>query len=413
MERERVLLRRIRVVMGLFVLALVLSGLTAFPLDWELNLACRLLGVGEEATADQYSGYLAWLVEVRNGVRDMYSEYPWIAYGTDWLAFAHLILGVLFLGAARDPVRNLWVIHFGMIACVGVLPIALICGPIRGIPLAHRLIDCSFGVFGILPLLLVRRWTLELAGLTVERARAPSVSVGQQEHQALTVGACETKRIAFLLGSGISVPADMPSTADITQRVLSGKEIVRLRSGQYCFGPPRQPESVFPEKHVPRVLFVVRWLKEQIDAHYAGVPGRQTNYEDLYYLADQIYQSLDFDNPAIQPFLERFSCAASDRYAKASDEEAEDWDPGELAKQTTFYISDVVSGMLRKTPSRVEHLTCMREACEDGSFPRLDFLTLNHDTLMEMSLRRWGVEFTDGSLPPVNAVRWWNPALFD
>jgi len=165
MDRRKVLLRRIRVVMVLFVIALVLSGVTAFPLEWELNLACRVVGAADDATPAQHAGYVAWLVEVRNGLRDMYAEYPWIAYGTDWLAFAHIILGILFLGALRDPVRNLWVIHFGMIACVGVLPIALICGPVRGIPFAHRLIDCSFGVFGILPLLLVRRWTVELAGL--------------------------------------------------------------------------------------------------------------------------------------------------------------------------------------------------------------------------------------------------------
>ena len=165
MERRKILLRRIRVVMALFVVALVLSGVTAFPLEWELNLACRMVGAADDATPAQHTGYVAWLVEVRNGLRDMYAEYPWIAYGTDWLAFAHIILGILFIGPLRDPVRNLWVVHFGMIACVGVLPIALVCGPIRGIPFAHRLIDCSFGVFGILPLLLVRTWTVELAGL--------------------------------------------------------------------------------------------------------------------------------------------------------------------------------------------------------------------------------------------------------
>ena len=75
-----------------------------------------------------------------------------MAYGTDWLAFAHLVIAVAFIGPLLDPVRNRWVITFGMIACVMVLPLALICGPIRGIPLYWQLIECSLGVFGIIPL---------------------------------------------------------------------------------------------------------------------------------------------------------------------------------------------------------------------------------------------------------------------
>jgi hypothetical protein len=39
-----------------------------------------------------------------------------------------------------------------MIACVAIIPLAFICGPIRQIPFYWRLIDCSFGVFGIIPL---------------------------------------------------------------------------------------------------------------------------------------------------------------------------------------------------------------------------------------------------------------------
>jgi len=46
---------------------------------------------------------------------------------------------------------------------------ALIAGQIRVIPLAWRLIDCSFGVFGAIPLLIVRRMirNLSLAGDTI------------------------------------------------------------------------------------------------------------------------------------------------------------------------------------------------------------------------------------------------------
>ena len=52
----------------------------------------------------------------------------------------------------RDPVRYRGVLGVGMAACVLVVPLALICGPIRGIPFYWQLIDCSFGVFCIFPL---------------------------------------------------------------------------------------------------------------------------------------------------------------------------------------------------------------------------------------------------------------------
>ena len=66
-------------------------------------------------------------------------------------------IAIAFIGPFRDPVRSVWVIEFGMIACVLVIPFALGMGSIRGIPLGWRLIDCSFGVFGILPLWYCRR----------------------------------------------------------------------------------------------------------------------------------------------------------------------------------------------------------------------------------------------------------------
>jgi hypothetical protein len=49
-----------------------------------------------------------------------------------------------------------------MIACLMVIPLALICGSLRGIPIWWRVIDCSFGVVGIIPLAIVRRLILGL-----------------------------------------------------------------------------------------------------------------------------------------------------------------------------------------------------------------------------------------------------------
>ena len=93
-----------------------------------------------------------WLLFVFKGMKTTYSNYPFFAYGTDWLAFAHIVIAISFIGPLKDPVRNIWVIQSGMIACVLIIPLALIAGEIRSIPFFWRLIDCSFGIFGIIPL---------------------------------------------------------------------------------------------------------------------------------------------------------------------------------------------------------------------------------------------------------------------
>ena len=150
---KTVLLRRIRIWLALFIVGLVLSGLTAFPLERELAVVNHLAGIPSAAPAGCEPALHTWLRRVYEGVSDTNRRFPFMAYGTDWLAFAHLVLAVAFIGPLRDPVRNKWVLTFGVIACAGVVPLALIAGSVRGIPLYWRLIDCSFGVFGAVPLL--------------------------------------------------------------------------------------------------------------------------------------------------------------------------------------------------------------------------------------------------------------------
>ena len=158
-------LRKIRWGLALFILGLVASGVTAFPLQTELEQIVAMRGFAS-MSPDTNSGSLdRWLFTVREGLRDSYGKHPWLAYGTDWLAFAHIIIAIFFIGPFLDPVRNIWVLQAGLAACVLVIPLALICGPLRGIPLGWRFIDCSFGVFGAVPLYYCIRMTrrLELA----------------------------------------------------------------------------------------------------------------------------------------------------------------------------------------------------------------------------------------------------------
>jgi hypothetical protein len=155
-------LRRIRFWLSIFIVGLVLSGITAFPLQTELGWFVSLLRTSWlEGIADS-SHLLTWVQRVDEGLTATNADDPFLAYGTDWLAFAHLVIAVAFIGPYIDPVRNKWVITFGLIACGGVIPFALIAGPIRGIPFGWRLIDCSFGVCGATPLLLCKRLISEM-----------------------------------------------------------------------------------------------------------------------------------------------------------------------------------------------------------------------------------------------------------
>ena len=151
MTRADFLRRRIRIWLSLFILGLALSGVTAIPLRPELDLLAHWVGPDD-------GGLAHWIGRVQEGLRETDSHYPFLAYGTDWLAFGHLMIAVAFIGPLQDPVRNRWVITFGLIACVCVVPWALVFGTVRGIPFFWRLIDCSFGVVGFVPLWLVRRY---------------------------------------------------------------------------------------------------------------------------------------------------------------------------------------------------------------------------------------------------------------
>ncbi|TSJ44593.1 hypothetical protein FO440_10590 [Mucilaginibacter corticis] len=140
--RKIKLQRRIRVYIGIVIAGLLLSGITAFPLEGELAILVR----HQPAT-----GFIGiWLSKVYYAVETTNSKYPFLSYGTDWLAFAHIMLAILFIGPLKNPVKNIWVIEFGLIAAVSIFPLAFIAGSIRGIPFFWTMIDCSFGIVTLL-----------------------------------------------------------------------------------------------------------------------------------------------------------------------------------------------------------------------------------------------------------------------
>jgi hypothetical protein len=88
-------LRNIRRLLALFIVCLFLSGLTAIPVEWQLRTI--LNSISGESRLHIFLSYIL------KGYAEMATQYPFLVYGYDWLAFAHFVLAILFIGPLPRP----------------------------------------------------------------------------------------------------------------------------------------------------------------------------------------------------------------------------------------------------------------------------------------------------------------------
>jgi hypothetical protein len=142
-------------------------------------------------------------------------------------------------------------------------------------------------------------------------------------------------KIVMLLGSGASVYAGMPTVGAITQRVLTGSNVMWTGS---CWGavdqlPPNH--DVFLQE-LPGIVAFVGELKKLCDEYFASQDkDRETNYEDVAYVARQIEDGLsaEYENPALMPLIERLEADRAD-------------DLERIAGDAANYVDDIVRSLL-------------------------------------------------------------------
>ena len=78
--------------------------------------------LSNDLNPENHQGFTHWILKVRHGLDVTYAKYPFVAYGTDWLAFAHLMIMLFFILPYRDPVRYEGVLHVGIWMSVLVFP---------------------------------------------------------------------------------------------------------------------------------------------------------------------------------------------------------------------------------------------------------------------------------------------------
>jgi len=224
-----------------------------------------------------------------------------------------------------------------------------------------------------------------------------------------------TPPLAFLFGSGISIPAGIPSMSKITNIILQGKGIRRHSIGTYEFGEPLYSHANIKDEYIPRVVSFLNRLKMEIDVYYQSDRNRLTNYEDLYYLSSQIRDSElgEYDNPAVQPLIDKIMPDIKNMLVGGKEEIIKKWELNRLASESCNYISDVVWRSLNKKPNKVEHLSFVKECILKHDFQKVYIFTINHDTLLEQLFAQYGIEVIDGFGQPINNVRYWSLDLFD
>lgn len=146
-------LKRARWMLGVVAFGLLVSGITVWPAVSELKWAVGIVWGDAEPTGVLHN----FVLQAIEGLESVQADYPFMLYAHDWLAFAHIVLAILFAGAIKDPVRNIWVVQCGLIMCVLVPVLAGICIPLRGLPLRWFWIDSAFAPAAGLPLWIALR----------------------------------------------------------------------------------------------------------------------------------------------------------------------------------------------------------------------------------------------------------------
>ena len=217
------------------------------------------------------------------------------------------------------------------------------------------------------------------------------------------------KNIAFLIGSGVSTAVGMPSTNQISGFLLNDNNVRRYTTWDYYIS-----HSSSADEYVRKIQNCMHLLLELISEYYKKLPVKTFNYEDIYFISQQISDSLtgNLDNPIVLPFMEKIKDDVETILPFEDPLISGRWSLQVLAEETTDYIKSVVWELLSNDIEDLSNLNVFLEANNDQDVYHVDIYTLNHDTVLEDYFQSKRIEFIDGFRNPNNGLRVWNPKLY-
>src|SRR5882724_4063731 len=145
-------------------------------------------------------------------------------------------------------------------------------------------------------------------------------------------------RIAFLLGAGVSIPAGMPSTQDLTGAGLRVEDFTLHADGSFVRAAPQVLGDYSWRETQPLLKSLLQTVNDHCKDYFdVEKKSRVVNYEDLFFAASQLEEHLseEYENPALEPFTKTVLNSVHPVHGRK--------ELSELADMVCNYIRDVVA----------------------------------------------------------------------
>lgn len=223
------------------------------------------------------------------------------------------------------------------------------------------------------------------------------------------------KQVAFLFGSGISFPSQMPSVSQITDAALD-EEWHLSADGRFMRGP--NPSNHDHDVVTPVVKAFLSSVRDCAADYLSDLArpdaSRKPHYEDLFSLTEQVLRCETDHTPnlAVAEFLRKLRQRTASLYCGFNGDSVGGVGFVGLAISACNFLHWVVHDKLQtgdKTRRGLELISKVASVVDS-----LDIFTLNHDLLIEQQLKADGIDdvesgFDDHSQGKFAAYRpgWW------
>ena len=207
----------------------------------------------------------------------------------------------------------------------------------------------------------------------------------------------------LFLGSGVSLASNLPGVSEIRAELFKTKGDIRLLK---LFELLVELDTDYLDNSAP--------FKDSSGRY--GFTGQifrtETTYEDLFYLIDQIVtngEGLKADL-TVGSFTDLVRMKGRS-FLKGRTKIEQAVDLHRMAINARRFIENKVATLLRA--NKVKGLDLIIELAKSPLIPKLNIITLNHDTLVEQLLTAKNIEFTDGFGEPDGDIRWFEDKFSD